>query len=573
MNITTKIIASMFLVACCVSSAYATTKIIANDAQEFDFFGTSVAISGDYAIVGATGEDAGGSTAGAAYIYHRTGTNSWGAGVKIVADDAGEWDYFGRSVGISGNYAIVGAHLEDTKADGAGAAYIFYRTDTNSWDTGTKIMASDGESSDQFGVSVSISGDYAIVGAEGENGGPGDPKYDAGAAYIFHRTDTNTWDSGTKIMASDAQGNDYFGCSVGISGSYAIVGAYQEDEFGSSAGAAYIFSRTGETWDGGTKITASDAQASDQFGYSVGISGSYAIAGAWYEDTGGNNAGSAYIYRNTGANIWNSVTKIQASDKQASDFFGKSVSISGDYAIAGAYREGSQGNNAGAAYIFERTDLNAWDTQTKIVASDPEADDNFGSAVAISGSYAIASAPYETSAGDVAGAAYIYCGADAAVDLLYFEAQWADEGAILSWLTGTELDCGAFTILRCPMVDGQSCDDGDYEQLADVVVPCEDSVSGAEYNVFDFSADQGFDYSYMLREYETTGGVNHYGPALLYADNADTPDDDMDSPGDDEPDHGDDDGYLVFGADSAEDGADSEAADEALHESEGGCGW
>ena len=99
-------------------------------------FGDSVAISGDYAIVGASGEDAGGNAAGAAYIFRRTGTNSWDAGVKIVAFDVQSSDTFGRSVAISGDYAVVGANGEDAGGDAAGAAYIFHRTGTNSWDAG-----------------------------------------------------------------------------------------------------------------------------------------------------------------------------------------------------------------------------------------------------------------------------------------------------------------------------------------------------------------------------------------------------------------------------------------------------
>jgi hypothetical protein len=324
---------------------------------------------------------------------------------KILSPDAEAGDLFGYSVAISGDYAIVGAEYEDAGGNNAGAAYIFRRTGANTWDSGVKIVASDAELDDHFGYSVAISGDYAIVGAESEDAGG----IEAGAAYIFRRTGEDTWDAGVKIVASDADGGDYFGRSVAISGDYAIVGAEGEDADGSNAGAAYIFRRTGEnTWDAGVKIVASDTEAGDRFGYGVAISGDYAIVGAGYEDAGGIEAGAAYIFRRTGENTWDAGVKIVASDAEASDHFGRSVAISGDYAIVGAEDEDAGGSEAGAAYIFRRTGENTWDAGVKIVASDAEASDKFGGSVAISGDYAIVGAGYESASGSNAGAAYIY---------------------------------------------------------------------------------------------------------------------------------------------------------------------
>ena len=111
---------------------------------------------------------------------------------------------------------------------------------------------------------------------------------------------TGGWDAGTKILASDAVSGDQFGVSVGIDGNTAVVGAYGNDDGGSASGSAYIFRRTGtNTWDAGTKIIASDAASGDQFGFSVGISGDYAIVGAQLNDDGGSSSGSAYIFTTT----------------------------------------------------------------------------------------------------------------------------------------------------------------------------------------------------------------------------------------------------------------------------------
>ena len=323
-------------------------KLLAPDAEAKDIFGWPVAISGDYAIVGASLEDEGGTDAGAAYIFYRTGT-TWDAGTKIMASDAEVYDRFGSSVAISGDYAIVGASREDEGGTDAGAVYIFHRTGINTWDAGMKIMASDAEAYDYFGGSVAISGDYVIVGTDGGDDGG----INSGAAYIFHRTGTNTWDVETKIMASDAEAEDWFGTSVAISGDYAIVGASGEDGGGSDAGAVYVFYRTGtNTWDAGTKIMASDAEAYDYFGSSVAISGDDVIIGAFREDEGGIDTGAVYTFQRSGINTWGAGTKVVASDAETYDYFGASVAISGDYAIIGAPEEDERGDNAGAAYIY-----------------------------------------------------------------------------------------------------------------------------------------------------------------------------------------------------------------------------
>jgi len=209
-----------------------------------------------------------------------------------------------------------------------------------------KIQASDLQGSDYFGQSVSIYGDTAIVGAYIEDAGG----LNAGAAYIFTRSGS-TWTEQQKIQASDAQAGDNFGRSVSIHGDTAIVGASYEDTGAANAGAAYIFTRSGSTWTEQQKIQASDAQAGDYFGQSVSIYGDTAIVGANYEDTGASDAGAAYIFTRSGS-TWTEQQKIQASDAQASDSFGQSVSIHGDTAIVGAYIEDTGAANAGAAYIF-----------------------------------------------------------------------------------------------------------------------------------------------------------------------------------------------------------------------------
>ncbi len=401
-------------------------KTMANDAQAYDAFGYSVAISGDYAIVGAYQEDGGGSASGAAYIFHRTSATTWDSGVKLMASDAQEFDRFGYSVAINGDYAIVGALYEDGGAgdpiNTAGAAYVFHRNGTNTWDNGIKLVAPDAQAYDYFGCSVTISEDYAIVGAYQEDGGEGNPLSSAGAVYCFRRTGSNTWDNGVKLVAPDAQESDLFGTSVAISGDYAIVGAHGEDggtgDPCNGTGAAYIFHRIGANiWDSGVKLVAEDANIMASFGYSVAISGSYAIVGAMIESENlGVEAGAAYVFHRTGTTSWDSGVKLESSDLQWNDMLGWSVAISGEYAIVGAPQEdGGMGNplsNSGAAYIFHRTGSNTWDSGVKLMASDAQTSDYFGNSVAIDGNYAIVGAYTEDGgAGNPcsdAGAAYIF---------------------------------------------------------------------------------------------------------------------------------------------------------------------
>ncbi|MBU1114795.1 MAG: T9SS type A sorting domain-containing protein [Bacteroidetes bacterium] len=279
---------------------------------------------------------------------------SWDQIIKAVASDRAASDGFGVSVSISGDYAIVGASFEDIDASNvdAGSAYIFVRSG-ETWIQQQKIVASDRAAGDRFGISVSISGDYAIVGAykEDEDASGGITMSNAGSAYIFVRS-SETWTQQQKIVASDRAISDYFGRSVSISGYYAIVGAFYEE---GSAGSAHIFVRSDQTWSEQQKIVASDRGASDYFGISSSISGDYAVVGAYYEDqdaSGGgitmSAAGSAYIFVRNGE-TWTQQQKIVASDRAIDDNFGVHVSISGDYVIVGAFFEDHDAPDGGIA--------------------------------------------------------------------------------------------------------------------------------------------------------------------------------------------------------------------------------
>ena len=268
-------------------------KITASDGADLDYFGSSVAISGDYAIVSAHEDDDNGSRSGSAYIFQRSG-ESWSQQEKLTASDGADGDRFGSSVAISGDYAIICASGDDDNGSASGSAYIFHRSG-ESWSQQEKITASDGAAADSFGYSVAISGDYAIVGARGDD----DNGSASGSSYIFQRSG-ESWGQQEKITASDGAGGDFFGSSVAISGDYAIVGARGDDDngsaYGSDYGSAYIFHRSEVSWSQQEKLTASDGAYRDYFGSSVAISGDYAIVGADGDDDNGLLSGSTYIY-------------------------------------------------------------------------------------------------------------------------------------------------------------------------------------------------------------------------------------------------------------------------------------
>lgn len=324
-----------------VGSAYlfdATTgnqfdRLTALDATTNHFFGTSVSISGDTAIIGAYGDRHAGTNSGAAYLFD---VQSGEQRFKLVADDAGPEDYFGWSVAISGNTAIVGAFGDRPDGSPKGAAYLF---DVTSGQQLAKLIPPD--VTNFFGYRVGISGNTAIIGAIHD----GHAGTSSGAAYLF---DVATGTQLFKLTASDAAANDQFGISVAISGDRAIVGASVDDHDSRvNAGSVYAFDVT--TGSQLYKLTASDALSNDQFGWSAAISGNTAIVGAIRDDGIHTNSGSAYVFDlSTG----NQLAKFTASDAGAEDFFGSSVAIGATTAVIGAHLNDDAGNNSGSAYVF-----------------------------------------------------------------------------------------------------------------------------------------------------------------------------------------------------------------------------
>ena len=246
---------------------------------------------------------------GEAYVFVRSGT-TWILQQKLVASDPSVGDSFGASVALSGDTVLVGAYLNDVPAGGnEGSAYVFVRSGTT-WSEQQKLMTNEQEESAQFGKSVAVSGDIAVIGAHLSS--------PSGAAYVFVRSGT-TWVERQKLVPSGV-GFGAFGDSVAISGNTVLVGALYDDPGGS----AYVFLDDGVSWSEQQQLIASDTQENDGFGSAVVLSGDTALVGAPAEDNaGGANAGSAYVFVRTGT-TWSEQVKLTASNAEAGDSFGTS---------------------------------------------------------------------------------------------------------------------------------------------------------------------------------------------------------------------------------------------------------
>lgn len=376
------------------------------DAATEDFFGFSVALTGEHALVGAPFDDDGiSSNEGSAYVFERQSDGTWNQVAKLTATDAAAEDEFGRSVALSGDRALIGAPSHDAGSSNTGAAYVFDRQSDGTWSQVAKLTTTDAASGDFFGFSVALTGNRALVSAFRDDDGA----TDAGSAYVFDRQSDGTWSQVAKLTADDAAAQDRFGQSVALTGYHALVSAFRNDEGGINAGAAYVFERRSDGWSQVAKLTAADAAARDFFGVSVALAGTRALVGSYLDDYGsGTNTGSAYVFERQAGGTWSQVAKLTAADAATGDQFGQSVALSGDRILVSASDDDDGGSDAGSAYVFERQSDGTWSQVAKLAASDAAADDRFGLSVALSGGRALVSSDRDDDGGIDSGSAYVF---------------------------------------------------------------------------------------------------------------------------------------------------------------------
>lgn len=364
-------------------SGWLEQEVVADDGAQGDQFGVSVAIDGDTALIGASYENSG---QGAAYVFVNSG-GAWSQAQKLTASDGAPNDWFGQSVALDGDTALIGG--SQYLNFGNGVAYVFVRSG-GTWSESQKLTASDGVGRDQFGISVALEGSTALIGAYGA-------AFYQGAAYVFTEAD-GSWAEAQKLVASDASMNADFGVSVALDGTTALLGAYGDTSY---QGAAYVFTYDGSSWTQAQKLTADDGAANDHLGISVALDGDTALVGAEGATVGDNShQGAAYVFTATDG-VWSQAQKLTSSDGAGWDYFGRSVAVEGSNAMIGAYGPNAQ---QGAAYSF--TDASGgWTESHELIASDGAQGDAFGIWVALSGGNVLVGAD---GAGSYQGAAYFY---------------------------------------------------------------------------------------------------------------------------------------------------------------------
>ncbi|MCF6262496.1 MAG: FG-GAP repeat protein [Xanthomonadales bacterium] len=431
-----------------------------SNSESGDLFGWSADISGDTLVVGAHGEDSSATgvngdesnnlaeASGAVYIFIRT-ASGWQQQAYIKASNTDSNDQFGRSVAISGDTVVIGAFNEDSNATGvdgdqannaaavSGAAYIFTRTGT-SWEQQAYLKASNTGADDWFAYQVDISGDTVVVSSQREdsnstgiNSSPNNFSTNSGAAYVFTRNGAGEWDQQAYLKASNTGNFDGFGGSIAISNDTIVVGARaegsnsigidgdQSNNLATESGAAYIFTRSGESWTQQAYLKASNTDARDHFGNPVAIADDTVVIGALNEDSNAvgidgdqtdnsaNSAGAAYVFTRSGT-AWEQQAYLKASNTGDGDLFSSGIGVSGNTIIMGAQREGSSATgidgdetddssgSAGAAYVYTRIE-GVWGQHAYLKASNTGGGDEFGSNVTISGNTVLVGAAREDS--------------------------------------------------------------------------------------------------------------------------------------------------------------------------------
>ncbi|MEZ4866388.1 MAG: C13 family peptidase [Caldilineaceae bacterium] len=382
-------------------------KLTAGSAA-WSYFGNAVALRGDLALVGASEDDSRADRAGAAFLFERNleGADSWKRILKLTLTDAADYDHFGDAVAVEGDWVVVGAPEKTIDGYYTGAAYLFARHQggANQWGLVKRLSPNSGGRN--MGDAVAIRGDTIVVGA-------------SGAAYLYEREQggVDNWGQSKELVAADGIWTDDFGVVVAIDGDLVVVGAPKHAANNvAGSGAVYLFDRNQggiNNWGLVKKLTAGDGAIDDHFGAAVSIQGDTIAVGASDRDDNGASSGAVYLFgRNQGGNNnWGQVKKVTANDAAAGDSFGLSVAIDGDLLTVGAPYDDDGGDATGSLYLFRRDQggANQWGQVKKLAPTDPTAGDNFGVAVAIDNGRLLAGADNKSTIDNYyTGAAYLF---------------------------------------------------------------------------------------------------------------------------------------------------------------------
>ena len=358
----------------------------AEDGDEGDGFGSSIAVDADRLIVGAPGDDRGPSGGrGAAYVFSLDG-DAWVQEAKLVASDRGEGDEFGASLAVSGDGLLVGAPKDDIGAATAQGSVYFFRRESNGWRQVTRINAPQTAAASNFGISLSLFGSRFIAGAWGDSLAG---NISQGSARVFVNV-AGTWQQEARLLAPDGRESDLLGASVALSSDVAAVGAVFAGDGVAGAqgdqGAVYMFRRDDSSWVHSATITANDRAALDEFGYAIALEADrLAIGAPGAAIEGRSRQGAVYLFARSGA-AWVQEAKIVAENGRDGDHFGHAVALSGDALYVGApFRDTDKGQDQGALFAFERTAAALWEPTAELTIGGLGPTARIGSAVVVAG--------------------------------------------------------------------------------------------------------------------------------------------------------------------------------------------
>lgn len=395
-------------------------KIFASDGAANDNFGESIAIADGVVAVGSNQDDDNGSLSGSAYLFDATtGVQT----AKLLPNDGMAFDRFGISIAMDNGVVAVGTYQDDDNGFNSGSAYLF---DASTGVQIAKLLPSDGDVNDEFGIAIAIADGVVAVGAwkDNDNGGK------SGSAYLFNAI---TGAQIVKLLPSDGAVEDEFGNAIAIADGVVAVGAHVKRGNGRFSGSAYLFDAT--TGIQLAKLLPSDGAASDNFGISIAIDNGVVAVGAWADDDNGSNSGSAYLFDATTAV---QIAKLQPSDGDVNEFFGGSIAIGNGVVAVGAFRDGDNGFRSGSAYIFDAT---TGIQIAKLLPNDGAADDQFGNSIAIDTGVVAVGANLDGDNGFESGSAYVFIvpGADCPADLTGDgKLDFLDISAFLAGFTGED---------------------------------------------------------------------------------------------------------------------------------------
>jgi len=373
-------------------------ELLASDSSPHDDYGIIVALSVDTAVIGVPFDNTKSFNSGSAYIYTRS-NGAWALQQQLLASDSAPGDQYGWSVALQGDTVLIGARFDDDKGFNSGSAYVYTRN-AGVWTEQQKLTANDGAVNDQYGITISLAGDTVAIGAPFDD----DNGFDSGSAYVYS-LNAGMWTLQQKLTTSDGAPGDQYGWSVALEGDSALIGARFDDDKGFNSGSAYLYNLDAGAWVMKQKLIAADGAVNDQFGWSVALDDDTAVIGARFNDDTGINSGSAYVYtRSVGG--WGLQQNLTASDGAPGNQYSWAVALDGDTVIIGAPFDNDQDRLSGSCYVYTRN-ADVWSEKQKLTANIEVLGERYGMSVALEGNTMVVGSCLDYERGSLSGLTYI----------------------------------------------------------------------------------------------------------------------------------------------------------------------